>query len=124
MDDDSGGGLAERLRLLYRRAVYAELAANEGRLHTENGLDFSVAGLADQLSPASLAPLLQQAVLLAGSCDGHGADIDGELLLDDALAKIQALSAGGSSAPPAAEAEAAAPWIDALTSLVPAPRRG
>lgn len=63
--------LAAGVDILYQEAVFAELAAQEGRLTSENGLDLSSEGLSSRTNvPAALPALLQRAFLLAAVSSG------------------------------------------------------
>jgi hypothetical protein len=72
----------------YRGAVYAELEANQDRIDTENGLDFSLEGWADKCASKSLEALIQQSLLL---CANDNLSPDTEWTLEDALMKVLSL---------------------------------
>lgn len=78
----------EQWKILYQRAVFAELTANEGCLDTENGLDFSINGLAEKQNIEALPALMQQCILL---CCKEGATLETEISLEEALTNIHAL---------------------------------
>ncbi len=108
----------------YRRALYEEQRANEGRLHTANGLDESLGGILEKNSLQAMPFLMQQALLLASiapaTTDGEAEEaftVDHELLLDEAIRKITTLHLAT-----AAEAHASAgnavilPWLAELAA--------
>ena len=74
---------------LFRQAVLTEVTANEGLIDTENGVDFSLSGLAEKNHPNALAGLMQQCVLL---CAKDKLSLDEVINLQDALSSTLAIT--------------------------------
>ena len=82
----------QSMHALYQIALYAELAANDGRITTDNGWDFSTLGILDKNCTAALSALMQKALILSTVQSISANDASNiSLILEETLDKIVCL---------------------------------
>lgn len=108
-----GHRMVETLEEALRRAIFEELAADEGLLDAEAALNFSTAGLCDKHSTDSRPALMKQCLLLASARQPSQSN---EIMLDEVFSKLLALTPEPTGEDPLGDYDALVEQLETLVT--------